>query len=140
MQQARLKAATWASPVSRHCAATNLAEVAPSAPVTSAEASATPCLQLSLLRTAVVSGCVLLKIAADGVTLFGLQHPISMPQSAETDFNLYVHLGHLAWDELFLVCHPRRSCGVFFAFGGHVVVVTQVVLCPFCTNQPGMLS
>ncbi len=56
MQQARLKAATWASPVSRHCAATNLAEVAPSAPVTSAAASATPCLQLSLLRTAVVSG------------------------------------------------------------------------------------
>ncbi len=58
MQQARPEAATcqWASPVARHCAATNQAEVVPAAPMTSVNAPATPCLQLSLLRTAVVSG------------------------------------------------------------------------------------
>ncbi len=56
MQQARPEAATWDSPVARHCAATNQAEVVPAVPVTSAEAPASPCLQLSLLRTSVVSG------------------------------------------------------------------------------------
>ncbi len=56
MQQARPVAATWASLVTRHCAATNQAAVVPAAPMTSTKAPATPCLQLSLLRTAVVSG------------------------------------------------------------------------------------
>ncbi len=41
MQQARPEAVTWASPLACHCAATNLAEVVPAAPATSAEVRAT---------------------------------------------------------------------------------------------------
>ncbi len=75
--------------------------------------------------------------AADGVTSFGLQHPNSGPQSVE---NLSVDLGRGARDEIFLVSHARRSCGVFLVCDSHVLVVTRAVLCLSCANQPGMLS